>query len=67
MVSERWKKSKTVTYNINYHIIWCVKYRRKLLFDDRDIVGARNIYSKGMYSSSQSIHLSEITQLEVSV
>jgi len=35
--------------------------------DDRDIVGARNIYSKGMYSSSQSIHLSEITQLEVSV
>ena len=36
MVSERWKKSKTVTYNINYHIIWCVKYRRKLLFGDID-------------------------------
>lgn len=33
MVTIRWKKSKTTTYNINYHIIWCVKYRRKLLID----------------------------------
>ena len=37
MVSIRWKKSKTTTYNINYHIIWCVKYRRKLLTDYVDI------------------------------
>jgi len=36
MVTHRWKKSKTTTYNINYHIIWCVKYRRKLLIDDVD-------------------------------
>lgn len=35
-MSERWKKSKTTTYNINYHIIWCVKYRRKLLFGQID-------------------------------
>lgn len=37
MVSVRWKKSKTTVYNINYHIIWCVKYRRKLLMDKIDI------------------------------
>ena len=37
MVSIRWKKSKTTTYNINYHIIWCVKYRRKILTDYVDI------------------------------
>lgn len=33
MVSERWKKSRTTVYNVNYHIIWCVKYRRKLIND----------------------------------
>jgi len=37
MVTERWKKSNTTTYNINYHIIWCVKYRRKILTDYVDI------------------------------
>lgn len=37
MATERWKKSKTTTCNINYHIIWCVKYRRKLLIDKIDI------------------------------
>jgi putative transposase len=36
MVTLRWKKSKTVTYNINYHIIWCVKYRRKILLEEID-------------------------------
>lgn len=37
MVSQRWKKSTKATYNISYHIIWCVKYRRKLLVDFVDI------------------------------
>ena len=25
---------RTCVYNINYHIVWCVKYRRKVLNDD---------------------------------
>lgn len=25
---------RTCVYNINYHIIWCVKYRKKVLVDD---------------------------------
>lgn len=36
MVTERWKKSKTTVYNVSYHIIWCVKYRRKILTDNID-------------------------------
>lgn len=36
MATERWKKSKTTVYNVSYHIIWCVKYRRKILTDNID-------------------------------
>lgn len=25
---------RTCVYNINYHIVWCVKYRKKVLNDD---------------------------------
>jgi len=31
MVKERWTCSNTTVYNIGYHIIWCPKYRRKVL------------------------------------
>ena len=31
MVKERWTHSNTTVYNIGYHIIWCPKYRRKVL------------------------------------
>jgi putative transposase len=34
--------------------------------DDRDIVGARNILSKGMYGSIKNIHQDETVLLEVS-
>ena len=30
----RWKRSKTCVYNIGYHIIWCPKYRRRVLVND---------------------------------
>jgi len=26
--------ARTVVYNVNYHIVWSVKYRRKVLIDD---------------------------------
>lgn len=26
--------ARTCVYNINYHIVWCVKYRRKVLTED---------------------------------
>lgn len=27
----RWDKSNKATYNIGYHLIWCPKYRRRVL------------------------------------
>ena len=32
--STRWKTSATTVYNVNYHFVWCPKYRRKVLVDD---------------------------------
>lgn len=37
MVSTRWTHSNTTVYNIGYHIIWCPKYRRKVLTNDIEI------------------------------
>jgi putative transposase len=30
-MTNRWTCSTTTVYNIGYHFIWCVKYRRKVL------------------------------------
>lgn len=32
----RWKKSRTSVYNIGYHLIWCPKYRRRVLVNGID-------------------------------
>lgn len=37
MVSTRWTHSNTTVYNIGYHIIWCPKYRRKVLTDEVEL------------------------------
>lgn len=31
MKSKRWTTSNKAVYNVSYHIIWCPKYRRKVL------------------------------------
>ena len=31
MASERWTHSTTTIYHIGYHLIWCPKYRRRVL------------------------------------
>ena len=36
MASERWKKSNKAVYNVGYHLIWCPKYRRKVLISPVD-------------------------------
>lgn len=33
---ERFTYGRTSVYNLNYHIIWCTKYRRKVLKDGID-------------------------------
>jgi putative transposase len=32
--NNRWTHSNTTIYNLGYHIIWCPKYRRKVLTTD---------------------------------
>lgn len=34
MEKERLIHARTAVYNVNYHFVWCVKYRRKVLVDD---------------------------------
>lgn len=36
-MNSRWTHSNTTVFNIGYHIIWCPKYRRKVLVDGIDI------------------------------
>lgn len=31
MPEDRYDKSRSATYNIGYHLIWCTKYRRRVL------------------------------------
>ncbi len=33
----KFKSNNNIVYNCQYHVIWCVKYRRKVLIDDIDI------------------------------
>ena len=33
MSTKRWTHSTTCVHNLGYHIIWCTKYRRKVLVD----------------------------------
>ncbi len=37
MKRKRCEKSKSATYNIAYHLIWCPKYKRKVLVNGIDI------------------------------
>ena len=36
-ITKRWNTSKHAVFNIGYHLIWCPKYRRKVLVDGIDI------------------------------
>jgi putative transposase len=36
-MNNRWTHSNTTVFNIGYHIIWCPKYRRKVLTEDIEI------------------------------
>jgi putative transposase len=33
-MNARWTTSNKAIFNISYHLIWCTKYRRKLLTDE---------------------------------
>ena len=33
-MKDKYIHARTCVYNLNYHIVWCVKYRRKVLIPD---------------------------------
>jgi putative transposase len=35
-MKKRWTHSNKAIYNIGYHLIWCPKYRRKILVDNKE-------------------------------
>lgn len=37
MSKKRWTTSNKAVYNIGYHLIWCPKYRRKVLVGDVEV------------------------------
>ena len=46
MVYQRWTHSNTSVFNIGYHLIWCPKYRRKVLVGDVEIRLKELLYEK---------------------
>ncbi len=36
-MQKRWTHSNKAIYNIAYHLIWCPKYRRKVLIDKKEV------------------------------
>jgi len=36
MIKKQLIHARTAVYNVNYHFVWCVKYRRKVLVDEID-------------------------------
>jgi putative transposase len=53
MASERWTHSNTTVHNIGYHLIWCPKYRRKVL-----IPPISNRLKELLLKKSKEIHVS---------
>lgn len=47
-MNNRWKSSNHAVYNCGYHIIWCSKYRRKVLEGDIDIRLKELLYEKAI-------------------
>lgn len=45
-VDKRWSVSNTSVYNLGFHIIWCPKYRRKVLVDGVDDIVKESIKNK---------------------
>jgi len=59
MSGKRWKYSKTTVYNIGYHLIWCPKFRRKVLIGDI-AVRLRELF----FQKASQIHI-EIVEAEI--
>lgn len=58
-MQKRWRKSRSATYNIAYHLIWCPKYRRKVLIDGVD-KRLKELLNEKAYDLGVVIHTMEV-------
>lgn len=58
-MTKRWKYSKTCVYNCGYHLIWCPKYRKRVLVD-----GVDKRLKELLLEKAKDIHV-EIERMEV--
>lgn len=65
-MNTRWKSSNTSVYNIGYHLIWCPKYRKKVLIGGieprlkelfRQITSEMEVSIEGMEIMPDHVHL----------
>ena len=56
-MKKRWSSSKGSVYNLAYHIIWCPKYRRKVLVGDVEIRLKELLYEK---ARDLEVHIEEM-------
>jgi putative transposase len=59
MAYQRWRHSNTAVFNIGYHLIWCPKFRRKILVGDVEAKLRELLSQKAMELGV------EIAQLEI--
>ena len=59
MATERWNHSNKAIYNVGYHLIWCPKYRRKVLIAPID-----EELKKLLLIKAKEIHV-EISAMEI--
>jgi len=59
MVTRRWKYSSTTVYNLGYHLIWCPKYRRKVLVGE-----VKKHLKQLLYEKAKEIEV-EIIEMEI--
>ncbi|MCL2147567.1 MAG: IS200/IS605 family transposase [Synergistaceae bacterium] len=57
MAYQRWTHSNTSVFNIGYHLIWCPKYRRKVLVSAVEIRLKELLYEKATELDIQIIKL----------
>lgn len=55
----RWKTSKTAVFNLSYHLIWCPKYRRKVLVGE-----IKDRFIKLLYEKASQLQV-EIVEINI--
>jgi len=67
MNGKRWKRSAAAVYNIGYHLIWCPKYRRKVLVGEVAERLKELLLQKAQQIEGEAHHLQgweEVTKLQ---